>query len=725
MKNLIIRQLLLCLLLLALCSIPALAEGSVTYLLYASGENLENPVQTEIDELIASGLGAQFNICVMVGGSGSWNSGENYLENGVVHSLVLGGEGIASDQSMGNPSMAASTTLTDFIVSSLQNYPAEHIILNLYDHGAGAAAGLMVDSNYPGQSLQAADLERALRRAQSALGTSLHFDMVILHGCMMSNVEFAAALQPYSSTLISSEDLLTANTLTSVNLLNILSSGPDTDPQSLAIAFAQTYSSEEEGSAISAIDLDRLPDFIRPLSDAMEQVAHQLTPENTLDLSRARDRLHDRSSKSEDMTPDAVTWDMVDMQDLFYTCSSFFSVDFSDAEQRYNDIILYNSGGTYNGTGLGVFFPNKLLNYNLEQRFPGYFTGLIPGLDDFVRQYASYKEGKGPVLSNPTASQFTGDRPDQNEAHVESLSSAPVPGSRDPWEFPSSGTSSLISQDTESTGQPDPGISSSSVISQDSGSSAAPDQGSGVSSLISQDSGSTEAPAQSSGTSSLVSQEDVPTESSGSPSEDHTFGFSYSMSHSEMDYFSYADGFLLVSSQKEPSNPFLFLGPVDDILVDWMECTVYGYVPSLWPKLNDQMVSISSRQEIPEGILFLVPAKINDRRATLEVLFPTGSGTGQVRRCTSDETGGGPQPQEEIPLKEGDHVQLRYPLWTLDENGTSAPQTEERISKPFSWEGSLHFELKPLDSRMPYCFMFCHTDVYGQSTFLKPTALWD
>ena len=126
------------------------------------------------------------------------------------------------------------------------------------------------------------------------------------------------------------------------------------------------------------------------------------------------------------------------------------------------------------------------------------------------------------------------------------------------------------------------------------------------------------------------------------------------MSHSEMDYFSYADGFLLVSSQKEPSNPFLFLGPVDDILVDWMECTVYGYVPSLWPKLNDQMVSISSRQEIPEGILFLVPAKINDRRATLEVLFPTGSGTGQVRRCTSDETGGGPQPQEEIPLKEGE-----------------------------------------------------------------------
>ena len=100
--------------------------------------------------------------------------------------------------------MSEPQNLTDFIVWAKKNYPADRYMLVLWDHGGGFASGYGADDlnrRSDGEDIMAAnEIVDAIKDA------GMKFDVIGFDACLMQNIEYANALEPYADYYLASEE---------------------------------------------------------------------------------------------------------------------------------------------------------------------------------------------------------------------------------------------------------------------------------------------------------------------------------------------------------------------------------------------------------------------------------------------------------------------------------------------------------------------------------------
>ena len=99
-------------------------------------------------------------------------------------------------------SMAAPETLADFIRWGAENYPAKKYALVLWDHGADARKGLMIDELFGGDLMRLDELKISLAEG------GVHFETVLFDACLMASLETACAIEDYADWMVASEELV-------------------------------------------------------------------------------------------------------------------------------------------------------------------------------------------------------------------------------------------------------------------------------------------------------------------------------------------------------------------------------------------------------------------------------------------------------------------------------------------------------------------------------------
>ena len=182
-------------------------DRKVVVMEYIIGSNLEDSrgcASINISQMKdATAKGDALEFVVQAGGSDRWFT-SGIKDSTVGRYVVSGGKLETAEMLDSGTCMSEPGNLTDFIVWAKENYPADRYMLVLWDHGGGFANGYGADdlnSRADGeQLLSASEIIGAIRKAD------MKFDLIGFDACLMQNIEYANALEPYADYYLASEE---------------------------------------------------------------------------------------------------------------------------------------------------------------------------------------------------------------------------------------------------------------------------------------------------------------------------------------------------------------------------------------------------------------------------------------------------------------------------------------------------------------------------------------
>ena len=337
-------------------------DDSWTIFVYLCGSDLESDrgrdggyATRDLEEMFASAKSDKVRFVIQTGGADNWHV-QNITATGSTRLLIENGwiKKVGQGPKL---NMGASKTLSDFLTWGVENYPAEHMGVILWDHGGGSVEGLCYD--------ETADDELLLRELETSfLNASRNmtdtFEFVGMDACLMSTIETANVLASYSDYMIASQESEAGEGWDYDAIGSYLTKNPDASGRDVGKVICDSFykACEEEdcddSCTISLIDLSKINQllssfntFSRTLYDAAtdSSVQSQMNKKITkIDYYGGRDS-------------DRKYMNMVDFGGLVNACGDWS--DKTETINALNDAVVYNLSGSDHtkASGLSIFYP--------------------------------------------------------------------------------------------------------------------------------------------------------------------------------------------------------------------------------------------------------------------------------------------------------------------------------------------------------------------------------
>lgn len=250
-----------------------------TILAYYGGDtNLEPGIMNDFNEFeLAGGSNQQVRIVALMDrtpdytdASGNWDSARLFEINadtsndqGVVYPPTLDTPPLAD---LDERNMGDGQTLAQFLAWAIRHYPAQHYVIAFGSHGAGWQ-GLITDDTGAHDILSIPELRAAFQVASDVAGTA-QFDLLINDACLMSSVEYHAAMADYFMLSFASPEVVVDPALDMTLFANLIGSGvslPDAGQQLVDTYMTRDIDPERSDSAYltnAVTDLTVYPDVV-------------------------------------------------------------------------------------------------------------------------------------------------------------------------------------------------------------------------------------------------------------------------------------------------------------------------------------------------------------------------------------------------------------------------------------------------------------------------------
>jgi len=238
-------------------------DGSWTVMLYQDGDDqiLEQDIFLDFNEVEMVGSTDQVNIIAQLDryrgaftGDGNWTGTRRYYVTRDNDLNSINSQLIAD---LGELNMSDTETLVDFVTWTAENFPADHYVLIMSDHGMGWPGGWTdpAPTSYTSQSAPLAQklgnaiyldqLNDALRVIQQQTGIE-KFDLIGLDACLMGQLEVLSVLEPYAKYTVFSEESEPAVGWAYASFLSTLTQNPGMSGADLAKLIVQSYITQDQ-----------------------------------------------------------------------------------------------------------------------------------------------------------------------------------------------------------------------------------------------------------------------------------------------------------------------------------------------------------------------------------------------------------------------------------------------------------------------------------------------
>ncbi|HMB23813.1 MAG TPA: clostripain-related cysteine peptidase, partial [Anaerolineales bacterium] len=286
--------------------VPASGNGQTwTVMLYQDADDkiLEKDIFVDLNEAERAGSSDRVKIVAQIDrfagayqGDGNWTGARRYY---VTQDNDLNAINSEVVQELGEVDMADGQSLVDFVQWSAANYPADHYVLILSDHGMGWPGGWSdpdPGGSDPGRSPLASrlganiylnELDEALAQSRQAAGID-KFEIVGMDACLMAQLEIMAALQPHARYAVASEETEPALGWAYASFLGDLVTNPEMDAAQLSKLIVQSYISGDQRIADPAARADFLNQgsplggFFGATTSSADQLVAQMEQEITI-----------------------------------------------------------------------------------------------------------------------------------------------------------------------------------------------------------------------------------------------------------------------------------------------------------------------------------------------------------------------------------------------------------------------------------------------------------
>ncbi|MBR4494737.1 MAG: hypothetical protein IKP14_08485 [Clostridiales bacterium] len=247
--------------------------ASWTVLVYMCGTDLETQNgfgSMAFDWMNDEDISDDINIIVETGGTLTWNNEDNYFSDDSVHDVdipedMLGRFQVKQDEvidlgAVSLQSMGKAETLSDFISWGVQEFPAEHYMFVMWDHGYSEPYGNMehdeifyengsgsivngtttnVDTNeYYNDCLTLDEVREGFEDGGA------HFDLIAFNTCLSGSMEIASAMATYADYMAASEEVIPAIIGIPMGYITYLSENPDCTGEDVGNEILSLYENE-------------------------------------------------------------------------------------------------------------------------------------------------------------------------------------------------------------------------------------------------------------------------------------------------------------------------------------------------------------------------------------------------------------------------------------------------------------------------------------------------
>jgi hypothetical protein len=259
--------------------------------------------------------------------------------------------------------------LSDFIIWSVKNYPAEHYMIVISDHGGGWH-GIAFDETSGGDPITMQELEEALRTSTEATGVE-KFDLVAFDACLMGQLEVYNLLAPYAQYTIAAEEPIPGAGWEYVTPLTALTQNPGMTAPEFGIAVIDAYNSYYtdvlqgyDKFDLHLIDLSQIGAVNEALDAFVGAIGEDATA-SIEDIGYARDK----SFTAADGEPEYASVDLQDFMEQMIAFSDDPAIQ--EAAQGVIDAIeavqIHGAASPITKVnGVAIYFPANLDDYTVR-----------------------------------------------------------------------------------------------------------------------------------------------------------------------------------------------------------------------------------------------------------------------------------------------------------------------------------------------------------------------
>ena len=372
-------------------------QDQVTIMVYMCGTDLESRsgmASSDLQEMANASFSDNINLLIYTGGCKQWKISNISNTTQQIYQMKNGKLTLLKDN-LGSKPMTSASTLSNYIRYCKENFPANRNELILWDHGGGSVTGYGYDETQRnGGSMTLADISDALRDG------GVKFDFIGFDACLMATAENALMLNDYADYMIASEETEPGIGWYYTNWLTEFgknTSMPTTEVGKIIVDdFVSTCGSQCRGqkTTLSVIDLAEFSHTVpSKLTDFASEISTQLTNKKYQEVSDARYATREFAQSSK-----------IDQVDLVDLANNMNSSEGKALAKALKNAVKYNrtSNNMTDAYGVSIYFPyqkankvdNAVSTYNL--------IGMDSAYSKCIRQFANL-ETSGQIAANTSS----------------------------------------------------------------------------------------------------------------------------------------------------------------------------------------------------------------------------------------------------------------------------------------------------------------------------------
>ena len=351
-------------------------DKKVVVMEYIIGSDLEDDrgcASVNISQMMdATEKGDGLEFVIQAGGSDRWfTKGIDDLTVG--RYTISGGELETAQMLDDTLCMSEPENLSDFIRWAKENYPADRYMLVLWDHGGGFASGYGADDindREDGESLMSAsEIIDAVKDAD------MRFDLIGFDACLMQNIEYANAFEPYADYYLASQETEPAYGWFYTSGFGKLAEDPTLGTEEfgrmIVSSYDQLYRTMNDGNpkpenTLSLVDLTLVKPVYQQLTDIYDDVLGKIkdSPVVFANISAARSKSYAFQDKEQ---VDLINF-LTGLKKADYRQQVALDEDLDKLCEAVNACVVYRNKDSAEGiNGISIDFPyDDLYMYDME-----------------------------------------------------------------------------------------------------------------------------------------------------------------------------------------------------------------------------------------------------------------------------------------------------------------------------------------------------------------------
>jgi len=347
-------------------------DQNVVVMEYVIGSNLEDGrgmASINIAQMKdATKKGEHLQFVMEAGGSDRWFT--NGIEDSTVGRYVVSGGDLMVEETIDpGTCMSEPETLTDFILWAKKNYPADRYMLVLWDHGGGFASGYGMDDL--NKRKDGEDIMSASEIIKAIGDAGVKFDLIGFDACLMQNVEYANALEPYADYYLASEETEPGTGWFYTAGFGKLAEDPTLSTEEFGKAMVSSYDQSlravndgeaQKESTLSLVDLTLVKPVYDQLTDLYDDVTARMadSPAVFANMSAGRSGAYQFADEEQ---VDMVSY-LTALKNADYKQQVKSDEELDKIAQTAKACVVYRSSDSAEGiNGIAIDFPYSQLSY--------------------------------------------------------------------------------------------------------------------------------------------------------------------------------------------------------------------------------------------------------------------------------------------------------------------------------------------------------------------------